>query len=267
MYFFATWRKRFLVALEVFIIFVTPICWAQQKAQPTDQTNSSVTARIDALEAGQRQMLQELKLLEDKIQPPAVPTSMKIDSEPSIGERSAPVAIVEFADFECPFCAKFERDTYPQVLENYIKTGKAVFFYHDLPLSAHRDAESAAEAARCAEDQNKYWEMHDALFAHQNALSPPAITSYAQSLGMDASKFTTCISTDRYADAIQQSAQYAEQIGVRGTPSFFIGTLDADGHELKIVRALRGAYTYDAFRAALDGVLAQTTADKPDNKQ
>ncbi len=240
---------------------------AAQAVRQPEATDSHMAKRMGALEQRQRQLTQELKLLEDKIEPAPPPTSMKVQSEPSIGDRSAAVAVVEFADFECQFCGQFERDTYPQVLENYVKTGKVVFFYHDFPLLAHAHADFAAEAARCAADQGKYWEMHDDLFAHQGQLSERTISADAQSLGMDSPKLMSCVSSGRYAAAVRKSREDAERMGVRATPSFLIGTLDADGHELKVVRALRGAYTYEAFRAALDGVLAQVTADKPSSKQ
>ena len=245
-------RAIFLVAC----IFMAVLGVYAQSIQQPETNDSDLAKRVAALEQGQQQMLQELKLLEAKVGPAAtgIPTSFKIQSEPSIGERSAPVAIVEFADFECPYCGQFERDTYPQVLENCVKTGKAAFFFHDVPLSAHAHALDAAIAARCAGEQGKYWEMHDDLFAHQSELAR-TILADGEKWGMDAAKFHECVSSGRYTAAIQKSAQDAEQLGVRATPSFLIGTLDADGHELKVMRALRGAYTYEAFKAVLDGVL------------
>lgn len=254
-------------AAVLLVCFVAALGATAQTVRQPEANDADLAKRVSTLEQQQRQILQQLKLLEDKMEPPAPPTSMKIESEPFIGERTAPVAIVEFADFECPYCGQFARDTYPQVLENYVKTGKAVFFYHDFPLAEHPYADQAAEAARCAADQGKYWEMHNDLFTHQAQPPERTIATDAQGLGIDAAKLTACVSSGRYADGIKKSVEDARQMGVRATPSFLIGTLNVDGHELKVMRALRGAYTYEAFKAALDGALAQASADKPDNKQ
>lgn len=254
-------RRAVLLLACSFLMFTRV---AAQTARQSATDDSGLAQRVARLEQQQEQILQQLKVLEVKITPPAgPPTPFKIQSEPFIGERTAPIAVVEFADFECQFCGQFERDTYPQVLENYVKTGKVMFFYHDFPLSSHPHADMAAQAAHCAGDQGKYWEMHDDLFAHQGQLSERTISTDAQSLTIDSAKLMSCISSGRYAAAIQKSREDAVQMGVRATPSFLIGTLDADGHELRVVRALRGAYTYEAFKSALDGVLAEASSDKP----
>lgn len=260
--------RRDLVGLCILVwaLCPSPMCVAQEAHSNSDSA-VSLQNQIDRLEKGQGQILDELntlsKELETKLLPSsdAPPASIKIQGEPFTGELSAPIAIIEFADFECPFCGQFARDTYPQVLANYVKTGKAVFFYHDFPLSAHPHAALAAEAARCAAEQGQYWQMHDDLFAHQSQLSERTISTDAQSLGIDSGRLMDCISTGRYTAAVKKSAQDAQQMGVRATPSFFIGTIDSGG-ELKIIRALRGAYSYEAFKSALDGVLAQAESDQ-----
>jgi protein-disulfide isomerase len=265
-----TLTRRAAVLLVCFCL--ATLATTGQAMPQAKASDSDLSRRVSALEEQQKQIIQQLDSISRMLEPKspqsssAPPTSIKIQSEPFIGERKARVAILEFADFECPYCGQFAHDTYPQLVENYVKTGKVVFFYHDFPLSEHPYADQAAEAAQCAAEQGKYWEMHDDLFAHQAQPPERTISADAQVLGIDAAKMKDCISRGRYAEAIQKSAQDARKMGVRATPSFLLGIMDSDGHDLRVLRALRGAYTYDAFKVALDDVLAQSSADKSDNK-
>jgi protein-disulfide isomerase len=198
-------------------------------------------------------------------QPPPPPSTIGVQREVFRGDGAARVAIIEYSDFECPYCGKYERETSPEVLENYIKTGKVKLFYRDLPLPMHPHAMAAARANRCAGEQGKYWEMHDSLFAKQNALSDPALLDRAKTLGLEADKFNDCFSSQKYAEDIQKSLADAQKMGIDGTPTFFIGNIDPKGDVVNIKKKIVGAHPYETFQSALDELLAakseQTVSD------
>jgi protein-disulfide isomerase len=165
------------------------------------------------------------------------------DGFPSLGPADAPITLVEFADFQCPYCRQWEQQTYQPLLQAY--PGEIRIVYRDLPLtSIHPNAMPAAEAAQCANEQGKFWEFHDKLFSTET-LSPEVYTQYAQELGLDMTKFNDCVSTHKYAKTIQDDSDFAIGLGVNSTPTFFINGL-----------ALIGAQPLTAFTSVIDKELA-----------
>lgn len=163
----------------------------------------------------------------------------------SMGSPSAPVTLVEFTDYQCPFCRKFESDDWARLKKDYIDTGKVRFVHRDLPLEFHPNAEPAAEAAHCAGQQKKFWEMHDALVQDPAAdLSQQAILSDAQKIGLDSASFKACIDSRPFAESIKKDAADANTIGVSGTPSFVIGKTGSD--KIDGVRII-GVVPYEVF--------------------
>jgi protein-disulfide isomerase len=215
--------------------------------------------KINDLGSTQRQILDQLDELKKLLQatgqpiPPQPPRTLDIHGEDFRGNPGAHVAIIEYADFECPYCGEYEHKVFPHLLSDYIQTGKVKYFYRDLPLSIHGRALPAARAARCAGEQGKYWEMHDSLFAKQNALSAPALLERAQTLGLDKEKFTECLSSDRYNEDIRKSISDAEKFGIDGTPTFFIGTIEGDVVNIKA--GIKGTSPVDVFKTDLDALL------------
>jgi protein-disulfide isomerase len=166
------------------------------------------------------------------------------------GDPDAPLTIVEYSDFQCPFCARWFEDTYPVLLEEYIETGKARLVFRDFPLSFHANADNAAVATRCAGEQDAYWPMHDRLFAAQAEwadLPDPSATyaAYAAELDLDGELFGECLASGKYDEAIQEDLRVGQAAGVSGTPSFLING-----------QLLVGAQPAQVFRMALDTVLA-----------
>jgi protein-disulfide isomerase len=145
----------------------------------------------------------------------------------AIGREDAPVTVVEFSDYQCPFCRKFHSETFPELKKNYIDTGKVRFISRDLPLDFHPDAPDAAMTARCAGEQNKFWEMRDILLG-QADLSPEALVKYAAQINVDMKLFETCLNEKKYSAAIQKDVADARVLGVRGTPSFIVGKTKKD---------------------------------------
>lgn len=162
---------------------------------------------------------------------------------PSIGPDDAPITIVEFSDFQCPFCKQWNQTVYQPLLAAY--PGKIRFVYRNLPLtSIHPDAQAAAEAAMCANEQNAFWDFHDKLFAGQS-LGASVYSQYATELGLDMKKFDTCISNNSYLQAVQADSDFALNLGINSTPTFFVNGL-----------AIVGAQPLSVFQQVIDKELA-----------
>ncbi len=162
---------------------------------------------------------------------------------PSIGPEDAPITIVEFSDYQCPFCLRWHEQVYEPLLNAY--PGKIRLVYRHFPLtSIHPDAFPAAEAAMCAGDQNAYWQFHEKLFS-SSALGSNVYSQYAQELGLDMTAFESCITEQKFKEAVQADLDFAVDLGVRSTPTFFINGL-----------AIVGAQPLDIFKQVIDKELA-----------
>jgi protein-disulfide isomerase len=218
-------------------------------------------AEVAQLSAQQQQILASLEELKRMLKGPGQPElkppqTMSVAGEPFKGDPAARLAIIEYADFECPFCRRFEHDIYPQLHDGYVKTGKLKFFHRDMPLSFHQGAMPSARAAHCASEQGKFWEMHDSLLGDGASLSAADIDARAGKLGLNVAELDACISSSRFADIIQRSMSEAAQMQISGTPTFIIGTLDAEGNLMSVKKTVIGASPFEAFKAALDPLLA-----------
>ena len=207
-------------------------CFAQQSRSVDNKSDEISALRREVSELAERQQevldrLDELKQLlaangavRLAPQPPVPPSELTVRNQGFRGDSAAAVAIIEYADFECPYCGEYEHDIYPQIAENYIQTGKVKYYFRDLPLPMHPHALGAARAARCAGEQGKYWEMHDSLFAKQKMLRDIDMPERAKNIGLDTSTFSECLGSDRYTDEIKQGVAEAEKFGIDGTPTF-----------------------------------------------
>jgi protein-disulfide isomerase len=173
--------------------------------------------------------------------------------EYALGSATAPVTLVEFTDYQCPFCRRFQTESWPQIKREYVDTGKVRFIVRDLPLSFHSNARPAAEAAHCAGEQGHFWPMHTGLLAKDADLSPQGLEARASSLGLDLPRFRKCIAANKYESAIAANAAQADALGIRGTPAFVVG---AAAHGKLDGVLLEGALPYDTFRMILEALLA-----------
>lgn len=156
---------------------------------------------------------------------PAAPVNVSIDDDAIHGDEDAPVTIVEFSDYECPFCGRFFTQTLPQIQEKYIDTGKVRLVYRDFPLGFHPLAMPAAIAAECAKEQGGdkvYYQYHDTIFANQPSLSVDNLKKWAADLGLNAASFNECLDTEKYKDEVNKDFADGQSYGVQGTPAFFI---------------------------------------------
>ena len=184
--------------------------------------------------------------------PPVVRVDVSIDGAPFRGAANAPVTLVEFSDFHCPFCKQVQ-PTLTQLLARY--PGKVRLVYRDFPIdSLHPQARRAAEAARCAQDQGKFWEYHDLLFAEAPKATPEDLGRFAQQVGLDLAKFEPCLSGGIHRAGVQRDLDEGSRLGVNGTPAFFING-----------RSLSGAQPLEAFARAIEEELARPAAPRSGN--
>jgi len=181
-----------------------------------------------------------------------VKVDVSIDDDPMLGNPKAKITLVEFSDFQCPFCRSFWSGAFQQIKKEYIDTGKVRFVYRDFPLSFHPAALPAAQAAQCAHDQGKFWEMHDKLFEEQARqgtgtvqFSETDIKQWASQIpGLDMNKWTVCVSSGKYISEIDKDTKEGTSYGVSGTPTVFING-----------KPVVGAQPFSAFKAEIDTLL------------
>jgi protein-disulfide isomerase len=227
---------------------------AQQNEGMTRQQGEQILQELREI----KQLLQQQAPKAAPQEPPA-PTHAKLSLEgfQMLGSKTAPMTMVEFTDYQCPFCQQFHNTAYAQIKANYIDTGKVRFFSRDFPLDFHENARRGAIAARCAAEQGKFWELRHAMIVNASQLQQDKIASYAANVKMDVAKFQTCVAADKYKAAIDKDIAEGTAAGVNGTPSFVLGRIE-DG-KLVGVR-LVGAMPYEQFDTKIQEMLAQAAA-------
>jgi protein-disulfide isomerase len=215
------------------------------QGQTLEEIKPRIVAYLKGQQAAQRRdaYITELKAKHTTailLRPPVVEVATA--GRPEKGGKNAPVTIIEFSDYECPFCKRAET-VVDQVMATYGDKVKVVF--RDYPLPFHANARPAAEAANCAASMGKFWEYHAKLFANQTALTPDKLQSYATEIGLDGPKFAECMQQKPFAAAIDKDLEDGAKIGVSGTPAFFING-----------RMLSGAQPFDKFKELIDEELA-----------
>lgn len=174
--------------------------------------------------------------------------------EPALGRASAPLTVVEFTDYQCPYCRRFQAEVFPRLEREYIDTGKLRYIARDLPLEIHAAAVPAAEAAHCAGEQGKFWEMHAALLGGAADLANGGIARRAAALRLDLPRFEECVARHKYAQLIAAHVLEADAAHIDGTPGFIVGR--AAHGELVGVR-VEGALPYEEFDRLLRELLAR----------
>ncbi len=185
----------------------------------------------------------------------ARPTTASVATlgNPILGDLKAPVTLVEFTDYQCPFCRKFYLQAYKELKKDYIDTGKLRLVLRDLPLGFHQYAKPAAISAHCAGEQDKFWQMHDALFDGGGKFTPDDILGFAKSIELDNSSFKSCLNSGRYNQGIEQDVKDARKAGITGTPGFVLGRTTDN----KVTGSLiSGTRPFSVFKAEIDKLLA-----------
>ena len=243
------------------------ICIAIASLPVFAQQSDDLQKQINQLNETNKAILKELqeirKVLESqRTAPQPAPVADTLPAEPVDvtrdhfrGAANAKVAVIEYSDFQCPFCSRYEKETYPQINKDYVDTGKLKYVWRDLPLDMHPNAMKAAVAANCAGVQGKFWEMHDRLFENQQALAAEDLAKHAEALGLNVGQFQTCLNGDRFDADIKTDMAEAAKAQINGTPSFLIGVVQPNG-SVKILKKLVGARPYSDFKAAIDSAIA-----------
>jgi protein-disulfide isomerase len=189
-------------------------------------------------------------------------TAVDLGTAPIRGSADASLVVLEFSDFQCPFCRRHAQGVLPELVKNYVDTGKVRYAMKQFPLaSLHPQAELAAQAALCAQDQGKYWEFHDALFSWSGEITAPALEKRAGELGMKKDAFATCVKDGRKAKAMAEDQALGQKLGVQGTPNFFLGRIDpTHPGQVTLVQRIPGAVGYPVFSAAIDALLKPADA-------
>jgi protein-disulfide isomerase len=179
------------------------------------------------------------------------------------GQPDAPVTVVVFADYQDAQCARFFQETYPRIDESFVRPGAVLYVFKNFPdKTAHPQAFKAHEAAACAGDQGKYWEMHDLLLSDQSALDADDLLGHAKSLELDADLFRYCLTSGAHAATIRRDVDEGKKGGVTLTPVFAIGLTEPGAESIKVLRVVAGIQPYPVFEDAIGAVLAAANFDQ-----
>ena len=201
-------------------------------------------------------LLSKLPAMPSNNQPPSInvkDVEFEIGDNPVLGNGK--FILVEFTDYECPFCSRYVKETFPQILKEYVDTGILGYTVIDQPLPIHPRAEKAAQAAHCASDQGKYWEIHKLMMTQQDSLND--LSSYARTLDLNISEFEECLAADKYKERIQANMALARSMGITGVPGFVIGFVDAQNPgSVKGISSVRGAMPFTSFQKEIEAAIA-----------
>ncbi len=267
------WYQTYIPCWVLGLLMIcTPHAMAQEPptAQSNEATNVFILRQLIEIQnelrdlrkevAGLRQSVNEAKPT-FRLPPPDSPlplvgeqVALKND-DPSLGSREAKVAIVEFTDYQCPYCAKYHSQTFDMLKKEYIDTGKVQYFLRDFPLDFHDHAKGAAIAANCAGEQDAYWQMMDRLFANQSELGDELYQQSAQSLDLNMEQFEACRNSPDQAITIEEDMASGQEIGVDGTPAFFIGRVQ--NGQLVDAKKVSGAQPLTVFSRIIEPLLGK----------
>jgi protein-disulfide isomerase len=217
---------------------------------------------LAALRADVSALTERFDRLNSQLSPPEPPrVSIGFAGRPVLGEPTAGIGIVEFSDFECPFCRRFHATVHPLLKQEYIDTGKVQMIFRDMPLDFHPRARGAALAANCAGEQGQYWNMVDALFDAQERLGDELYRELAGKFGVDMGRYQSCLQDAASDQAIEQSLREAAAFGIDGTPTFLIGRVE--GERLVDAHVVVGAQPYPALAQVIDSFLEMPAVQDP----
>jgi protein-disulfide isomerase len=245
--------------MKKFLAFATLFAALPLAAQPAADQGGLTRQQGDEILKELRQIRQLLERQQAKpgAQPQEeVPTKAKISDLSKVsmlGSKEAPLTIVEFTDYQCPFCQRFHVTAFPELKKAYIDTGKVRFYSKDMPLDFHPNAMRAAMAARCAGDQGKFWELRDTMGANPNSLDIEHIVNFAANLKLDTGALRTCIDAGKYKDTVQNDVLEAMKIGANGTPTFIVGKSVGEGVDGELVIGAMPFQMFDSKLKELQG--------------
>lgn len=250
-----------ILTITVLLLFSIS-AWAASTKQEVQELSAQVEEmRKDLAEI--KKLIKEIKVAPVAAKRPEVPFKeqvVSIGNSPFLGKADAPLTLIEYSDYQCPYCARHYRDVLPNLKKDYIDTGILKYVMRELPLiSIHPNAMKASQAALCAGDQEKYFEMHDMLFDNQREMSAENLKAFAGTIGLDTSAFNECFDSKKYQKQIGSDMASSKTFGLTGTPAFLIGVTDEDDPDkVLLTKLLKGARAYGFFKTDLDSLLKTT---------
>jgi protein-disulfide isomerase len=228
---------------------------------------AALRKEVEALKAQQAAMQRDLTAIKNFLQALAqaqepseqalLNKTVDVSGIPMKGASSAKILMVEVSDYHCPYCRRYRQQTQPQIESQYVQTGKIQYGFIDYPIAQlHPDAFRSHEAANCAGDQGKYWEMNAKLFEAPTK-DVSELVAHAGKIGLDTNKFKSCLDGGKFAGSVRDSISRMQSLGVDSTPMFLIGLAPANGQPLKVLKVVKGAVPFEDFKAALDNALNQ----------
>ena len=252
--------RRLLAAVTTFMLLG---CGAPSAQSPKEA--EALKKEIEALKASQAQMQKSLDEIRDFLKaatggrfggPSIVGASVEIAGAPANGPATASVTLVEISDYHCPFCRRHFQQTQPQLYSDYVNAGKVRHVFLHYPIEQlHPDAYRSHEAAMCAAEQQKFWQLHSKLF-DAPVRTIEQLVPIGESVGIDGAAFRACLESGRHAQEVKDSVARIQKLGINGTPAFLIGRTPPPGTPFKAAKFVEGAQPYSVFKAALDEVLA-----------
>jgi protein-disulfide isomerase len=225
-----------LMAVPLLCLVTTTVMWWQTRTE------------LAAVRADQREVLDAIRGV----------STIDVSGDHALGPDSAVVTLIEFSDYECPFCIRHFRGTMPEILANYIEKGRIRYVFKDFPIDQlHPEAIRGHEASRCAGEQGKFWEMHVNMWGPAGSHTPEAIEDHASAIGLSLPAFRECLASGRFASTIRESVDLAVRLGANGTPSFFVGLRDPRTDRVRIVDSVIGAQPFAAFEKAIAAAEAE----------
>jgi len=246
-------------------VLLAPALFLLACSQPSAQSQDTGALRkeIEALKASQEAMQKDLAEIREFLRvvtggkfgaPPIEGQTVDLGGAPARGPETAPVTLVEVSDYHCPFCRRHFQQTQPQIYSNYVDQGKVRHVFVHYPIDQlHPEAFRSHEAASCAADQGKFWELHAKLF-ESPARSIDQIVALAGPAGLDADALRACMESGKYSEAVRESVKRMQQLGVDSTPIFLIGKTPRNGEPMTILKVVRGAHPFDQFKAAIESL-------------
>ncbi len=255
-------KTSFLVwsVAPALIVAGLPFCARVANAAPADKKTEGITRdqadqileelrSIRQLLENQQSQAQGQKAPVDEPARPAAPrVKLSAKGAQMLGDKDAPITVIEFTDYQCPYCRQFHATTFGELKKKYIDTGKVRFFRRDMPLDFHADAMRAAMAGRCAADQKRFWDLRDVMAANPDKLDMKSLVKAAESLKLDVKAFRECVESEKYKNAVQTDIMDASRIGADGTPTFVVGKSTPTGVDGEL---LVGALPFEDFEKTL----------------
>ena len=251
-------KSILLTTMTVSLLLFSVSAWSAS----TKEEIQELSTKVDAMQEDLAEIKKMIKDIKSAPAPRAAAPGFKeqvvsVGSSPYKGQANATVTLMEFSDYQCPFCSRHYRDVMPTLISEYIDTGKVKFVMREKPIpSLHRNAMNASMAALCAGDQGKYWEMHNLLFDNQRELGVENLKAFAGTLELDTSKFNECLDGKKHNKQISEDIRVSDKLGMSGTPGFVVGLTDQNDPDKALMSVyIKGAKSLDSFKGTIDELL------------